>query len=148
MSQPCASTRESENVGPVIELRTPAEASQLAPIRGVSAALAGQCNMDLDQIADLQLAVDEACSTLVRIALAGTEIICRFRLSAEHFRFSAVVATTRSDVDWPYERRFGWHVLRTLTDELELHRHRGNGNGNSPTVTISFAIRTPFAAVT
>jgi serine/threonine-protein kinase RsbW len=141
MSQTCASTRESENLGPVIELRTPAEASQLAPIRGVSAALGGQCNMNLDQIADLQLAVDEACSTLLRIAISGTEIVCKFRLSADQFRFSAGVATTRSDVDGPYERRFGWHVLRTLTDELELHRHHGNGDGSFSTVTISFSIR-------
>nr|WP_241566017.1 ATP-binding protein [Prescottella agglutinans] len=97
--------------------------------------------MNLDQIADLRLAVDEACSTLVRIALSGTEIVCCFRLSPDEFRFSAGVSTTRSDVDWPYERRFGWHVLRTLTDELELHRHLGNGDGNSSTVTISFSLR-------
>ncbi|WP_430332778.1 ATP-binding protein [Rhodococcus sp. ACT016] len=140
MSQTYASPSRSENLGPVIELRTPAEASQLAPIRGVSAALAGQCNMNLDQIADLQLAVDEACSALFRIAIRETEIVCRFRLSADTFQFSAGVATARSDVDWPYERRFGWHVLRTLTDELELHRHHGNGDGSSSTVVISFTL--------
>lgn len=144
MTQTCATSRKPENLGPVIELRTPAEASQLAPIRGVSAALAGQCNMSLDQIADLRLAVDEACSTLFRIAIRGSEIFCRYRLSSDTFNFSAGVATTRTDVDRPYEHRFGWHVLRTLTDDLELHRHHGNGDGKSSTVTISFT----FVAVT
>ncbi|QCQ91359.1 ATP-binding protein [Rhodococcus sp. SGAir0479] len=141
MSELFASTRRPEDSGPVIELRTPAEASQLAPIRSVSASLAEQCDMTLDQIADLRLAVDEACSTLFRIALRDSDIVCRFRVSPRMFHFSGCVATTGEDADGPYERRFGWHVLRTLTDDLKLHRHHGNGDGRLSTVTISFAVR-------
>lgn len=130
----------------MIELRTPADASQLAPIRSVSASLAEQCRMTLDQIADLRLAVDEACCTLFRIALRGSDIVCRFRVAPRSFHFSGCVATTGAEVDGPYERRFGWHVLRTLTDDLELHRHHGNGDGRRSTVTIAFAVRCGDAA--
>lgn len=125
----------------MIELRTPADASQLAPIRSVSASLAEQCDLTLDQLADLRLAVDEACSALFRIALSGSDVVCRFRVSRDSFRFSARVAAAGDDVDGPFERRFGWHVLRTLTDDLALHRHHGNGDGRGSSVTISFSIR-------
>lgn len=146
MSHICATREVPGKSGPVIELRTPAAASQLAPIRGVSTALAGQCNMSLDQIADLRLAVDEACSTLFRIASHGGEIVCRFQLSIDAFHFSAGVSTDRTDVDDTYERRFGWYVLHTLTDELHLYRGHGTHNGDSPTVTISFSIHGGDAA--
>lgn len=125
----------------MIELRTPADASQLASIRSVSASLADQCDMTLDQIADLRLAVDEACSTLFRIALTDSDIVCRFRVSIHAFHFSGCVSTSGEDVDGKFERRFGWHVLRTLTDEVKLSRHHGNGDGRRSTVTISFAMR-------
>lgn len=140
MSEACISTSRSESSTPVVELRTPADACQLAPIRGVSASLAEQCDMTLDQLADLRLAVDEACSTLFRIALPGSDIVCTFRVRTDSFRFAGCVTTTGPEVDGRYEQTFGWHVLRTLTDELAIHRHRGNGDGRSSTVTISFAM--------
>ncbi|CAM3051174.1 ATP-binding protein [Prescottella defluvii] len=146
MSEACASTRKPENSGAVIELRAPADASQLGPIRSVAASLAEQCGMTLDQIADLRLAVDEACSTLFRIALTGSEVVCRFRVSPDSLHFAACVATEGEDVDGPYERRFGWHVLRTLTDDLKLHRHHGNGDGAYSSVSISFTVRCGDAA--
>jgi serine/threonine-protein kinase RsbW len=141
MSEACVSTNRNGGSGPVVELRTPADASQLAPIRGVTASLVEQCNMTLDQIADLRLAVDEACSTLFRIALPGCDIVCTFRVRTDSFLFSACVPTTDPEVDRHYERTFGWHVLRTLTDELALHRHHGNGDGRSSTITISFSMK-------
>lgn len=140
MSEACISTSRSEGPAPVVELRTPADASQLAPIRGVSASLAEQCDMTLDQLADLRLAVDEACSTLFRIALPDSDIVCTFRVKADSFRFAGCVPTTGAEVDGHYEQTFGWHVLRTLTDELALHRHHGNGDGRASTITISFAM--------
>ena len=140
MSEACLSTSRNQEPAPVIELRTPAEPIQLAPIRGVTASLAERCDMTFDQLADLRLAVDEACSTLFRIALPDSDIVCTFRVRADNFRFAACVPTSRPAVDGEYEQTFGWHVLRTLTDDLALHRHHGNGDGRASTVTISFTV--------
>ncbi|MGO4204776.1 ATP-binding protein [Rhodococcus sp. TAF43] len=141
MSEACLSTRRSEDSAPVIELRTAADAYQLAAIRRVSTSLAAQCDMTLDQLADLRLAVDEACSILLRIALPDSVIVCTFRVSADSFDFAGCVPTTGAELEGQYEQTFGWHVLRTLTNELALDRHPGTGDGRSPTITISFAMR-------
>ncbi|WP_137725947.1 ATP-binding protein [Prescottella subtropica] len=140
MTHTCATTAQPDGSAPTLELRAPAESAQLGPLRGVSTALAGQCNMDLDQLADLRLAVDEACSTLLRIAVPDTVIVCRFRLSPDTFRFSAAVTATAAGADTPIESRFGWHVLRTLTDTLSVDRDHDHDGGEYVSVTISFTM--------
>ncbi|WP_305091582.1 ATP-binding protein [Prescottella sp. R16] len=139
MTRTCATTTRPDELDPVLELRAPADPVHLGPLRGVATALAGQCNMDLDRLADLRLAVDETCSTLLRIALPGTDIVCRFRLSPDSFRLAAAVSAPPEEADAPVERKFGWHVLRTLTDELEITRGPGAGPDRTA-VTIAFTM--------
>jgi serine/threonine-protein kinase RsbW len=74
-------------------------------------------DFDLDAIADLKLAVDEACSMLVLKATKGSILSCRFRPGDGEIR---VLATAMSDTDqWPDTGSFGWHVLSTLTDSVD-----------------------------
>jgi serine/threonine-protein kinase RsbW len=100
-----------------IEVRVGADPAQLPVLRAVASVVAMRQDFDLDSIADLKMAVDEACSMLVLRAAGGSLLSCRFRPVGSEIR---VLATTLSDTDqWPDTGSFGWHVLSTLTDSLD-----------------------------
>nr|WP_042193345.1 ATP-binding protein [Kibdelosporangium sp. MJ126-NF4]CEL20714.1 Serine-protein kinase RsbW [Kibdelosporangium sp. MJ126-NF4]CTQ89627.1 Serine-protein kinase RsbW (EC 2.7.11.1) [Kibdelosporangium sp. MJ126-NF4] len=102
--------------GDEIEVRVAADAAQLPMLRAITSAVAMRQDYDLDSIADLKMAVDEACSMLVLRAIAGSILTVRFAPKNE----VRVVATALSDSDdWPDSGAFSWHVLSTLTDSLE-----------------------------
>ena len=102
-----------------IELALGADLVHLPIVRSVVATIATRADFDLDAIADLRLAVDEACSTLITRAIPGSTMRCRFTISADELRF---VGTVRSDAgSAPSTRSFGWRVLTTLTDEVAAH---------------------------
>jgi serine/threonine-protein kinase RsbW len=99
-----------------IEVSVDAEPSQLSVMRAVVGDLAMRADFDVDAIADLRLAVDEVCSTLIQLAGADTRLTCRFHredagLSIEAEVLSAERAAPRTDT-------FSWRVLRALTDTV------------------------------
>jgi serine/threonine-protein kinase RsbW len=102
--------------GDEIEVRIAADAAQLPMLRAITSAVAMRQDYDLDSIADLKMAVDEACSMLVLRAITGSILTVRFTPKSE----IRVVATVLSDSDdWPDTGAFSWHVLSTLTDSLD-----------------------------
>ena len=98
-----------------IELRIGARLEQLPIIRSLAATVAIRADFDLDSIADLKLAVDEACSTLITRALPGSALTCTFILRGNEIRF--VGSTMSANRTEPRRDSFGWRVLTTLTDE-------------------------------
>jgi serine/threonine-protein kinase RsbW len=97
-----------------IELRVPAEARYLPIIRSLAATIAMREDFDLDFVADLKLAVDEACSMLAGAAWPGTELRCRFRIGEDTISLQASALST---VDALLDTAsFGWRVLTTLAD--------------------------------
>lgn len=127
-----------------IEVRVAADPAQLPVLRAIASVVAMRQDFDLDAIADLKMAVDEACSMLVLNATKGTILSCRFQPGGQRIR---VLATALSDTDdWPDTGSFGWHVLSTLTDtvdagvspaasdpggftlRIELSKHNGPGH--------------------
>jgi serine/threonine-protein kinase RsbW len=97
-----------------IELRVPAEARYLPIIRSLAATIAMREDFDLDFVADLKLAVDEACSMLAGAAWPGTELRCRFRVGDDSIGLQASALST---VDALLDTNsFGWRVLTTLAD--------------------------------
>ncbi|HVW41922.1 MAG TPA: ATP-binding protein [Amycolatopsis sp.] len=100
-----------------IELWLGADLVHLPIVRSVVATIATRADFDLDAIADLRLAVDEACSTLITRAIPGSKMRCRFTAADDELRF---VGTVRSDSDsTPSTKSFGWRVLTTLTDVVD-----------------------------
>ncbi|WP_231611270.1 ATP-binding protein, partial [Rhodococcus sp. CX] len=79
---------------PIVELRVRADPGQLPVLRAVAAAIALQQDFDLDTVADVKLAVDEAATRLIMSAVDGTDVTCRFQAIAPTLRIS-VSATTR-----------------------------------------------------
>ncbi|MGH3494497.1 MAG: ATP-binding protein [Sciscionella sp.] len=97
-----------------VELRLRASAAHLSAVRALAADLAMHLDMDLDTIADLRLAVDEACSALVPLARVDSQMSCRFTVSGDAIR---VVVTVDSAGDAaPNRHSFAWQVLSTLAD--------------------------------
>lgn len=102
-----------------IELRLPAELSRSFIVRALTGSIAVAEDFDLDDIADLRLAVDEVCSTVVPHATPGSAMTCGFALDPLSVRFSAEVeCADRPHVET--EGSFGWRVLNTLTDEAAV----------------------------
>lgn len=97
-----------------IELRIAAVLTNLPIIRSLAASIAMRADFDLDSIADLRLAVDEACSTLITQGAPNSMLRCTFQVSQDEIRFVVTVPST-SDAK-PSSDSFGWRVLTTLTD--------------------------------
>ncbi|MGH3434389.1 MAG: ATP-binding protein [Thermocrispum sp.] len=119
-----------------IEVRLGAEAVHLPVIRAVAVNLAMRADLDLDSISDLELAVDEACSSLIVIAAESSVLTCRFTVGADDIVFRA---TVESGQGAPSTGTFGWRVLVTLTDQAESWAEDGR-------VHIALAKAKPAAA--
>jgi serine/threonine-protein kinase RsbW len=116
----------------VVEVKTAATAALIPTIRAVASDLAARADFDLDAISDLRMAVDEACATLVDIAAPGSSLRCAFSVHDERIGVEAEVDVAGPDMTVSTDT-FGWRVLQTLADEVELVGAKDNGR---PTVGI------------
>lgn len=99
-----------------VEVRLPADLSQLFVLRSLAATLAFREDFDLDEVEDVKLAVDEMCSALVVRARAGELLTCQFEAAPQSV---GVLASVGSDNGDPIRQNtFGWRVLAALTNDL------------------------------
>lgn len=111
-----------------IELRIGAVLTNLPIIRSLAASIAMRADFDLDSIADLKLAVDEACSTLITQGAPNATLRCGFTVSEDEIRFVVTVPSTRDTA--PSGDSFGWRVLTTLADHAATWvDQNGQGTG-------------------
>lgn len=108
-----------------IELRLGAELANLPIIRSLASSIAMRADFDLDAIADLKLAVDEACSTLITRAVPDAALRCVFAVSKDEIRF--VVSVRSADDAEPSSDSFGWRVLTTLADRTDSWVEQNGG---------------------
>lgn len=99
-----------------VEFRVAAKLENLAVLRTLVAAVATFEDLDMDTVADLRLAVDEACTRLIRSAVPGATLLVTVRPGDDSVRIDASAACGTSDVMAPGS--FSWHVLSSLTDEV------------------------------
>lgn len=100
-----------------VEIRVAASVTQLPIVRGLAETLVLLSDFTLDEVADIRLAVDEVCSTLLAVAAPETSLHCRFTIGETELLVS--VSGVAETEGLPDQRSFGWHVLRTLTDAVE-----------------------------
>lgn len=68
----------------------------------------------LDEVTDIQIAVDEIATDLIDAATDGSVIDCEFTYGDGRIEVClTATATTREVVD---ETGLGWHVIRTITE--------------------------------
>ncbi len=99
-----------------IELRVSATVENLVAVRAVVAAIAASEDLDFDTVADLRLAVDEACTALIRASLPGADLELVIDPGPEAFVVRA--CTTRSAGNVVEPGGFSWHVMKSLVDEV------------------------------
>jgi serine/threonine-protein kinase RsbW len=100
-----------------LELRVAAVLENLAVVRTVISALATFEDLDLDAVADLRLAVDEACTRLIRSASPGATLA--LTVDPRNTELVVTVATTSLDDEVLTPGSFSWHVLTSLTDDVQ-----------------------------
>lgn len=104
-----------------VELIVAASAESLAVLRTLVAAVAAFEDFDLDAVADIRLAVDEACTGLIRAAVPGSSlrVVVDPANDAVVIRASARCAVDDSRGTEVVKRdTFSWHVLNSLADEV------------------------------
>lgn len=108
--------------GDIVEVRVPADVGYVSTLRLTAAGLAARCELTVDDIEDLRLAVDEACALLLPHAAPGTTLEARFELAYARLEVQASVASVDgAELD---RNGFAWTVLGALASPVDV-RHEG-----------------------
>jgi serine/threonine-protein kinase RsbW len=107
----------------VVSMTVPADVAYVSTLRLTAASLAARCDLTVDDIEDLRLAVDEACALLLPHATAGSVIDAHFELTSGRLVVETGVAT--EDVAEPDKEGFGWTVLGALADNVDVRHQDG-----------------------
>jgi serine/threonine-protein kinase RsbW len=107
--------------GDMVELTVPAQIPYLAVVRTATAGLAARLGFTLDEIEDLRIAVDEACSMLLSLPTApervDSSLTCRFNVIDDGLAVSVTTAVT-AKAALPPHQSFAWQVLTAHASEL------------------------------
>jgi serine/threonine-protein kinase RsbW len=100
-----------------VHLEIPASGAYLAVARAAATGLAAQLHFTYDEIDDLRIAVDEACTQLM--ARRGSAATIRVVYHMEDGQLGVEVSVDASDRGGPLERdTFAWQILSAMTDEV------------------------------
>jgi anti-sigma regulatory factor (Ser/Thr protein kinase) len=100
-----------------VELRVAAGVENLAVLRTLVGAVGTFEDLDVDAVADLRLAVDEVCTRLIRAAAPDATLVVVVDPRDGALVVEASAACRTGDVLKPGS--FSWHVLTSLTDEVQ-----------------------------
>ena len=103
----------------VVALRVPAVGAYLSVLRTTTAGLAARWNFTLDEMEDLQIAVDEACAALLPTAVPGADLDVEFGLTGDVMCVSVTVLTLNGAQ--PARDTFAWAVLSALAGSVDSH---------------------------
>jgi serine/threonine-protein kinase RsbW len=121
-----------------VEVRVAARLENLAVLRTMVGAVGTYEDLDFDSVADLRLAVDEACTRLIRSATPDATLVLVVHPLEE--RLVIDVSTECSSPDIVVPGSFSWHVLSSLTDEVSTFQD-GHGPEDSQVFGISMTTR-------
>lgn len=103
-----------------VELRVAARLENLAMLRTLVGAVGTHADLDFDAVADLRLAVDEACTRLIRAARPGAALVVVVDPTEDEVVVEVAAECDAGDAEDTGEvvspGSFSWHVLSSLTD--------------------------------
>jgi serine/threonine-protein kinase RsbW len=103
-----------------VHLEIPASGAYLAVARAAATGLAAQLQFTYDQIDDLRIAVDEACTQLMARRGSADVLSVDYHLDGNELCVEASV--TAADRGGPMARdTFAWQILEALSDEVVEH---------------------------
>jgi serine/threonine-protein kinase RsbW len=106
--------------GDDVEIRVPADVAYIATLRLMAASLAARCDLTIDDIEDLRLAVDEACALLLPHATTGAPLEATFVLRPGALSVTASVASADGAQPTPDRGGFAWSVLSALASDVDV----------------------------
>jgi serine/threonine-protein kinase RsbW len=106
--------------GDSVEVRVPADVAYIATLRLTAASLAARCDLTIDDIEDLRLAVDEACALLLPHAGPEARLDASFVLRPGELAVTASVTADDSAASKLDRTGFAWSVLSALASELDV----------------------------
>ncbi|MCW2596531.1 MAG: putative anti-sigma regulatory factor, serine/threonine protein kinase [Jatrophihabitans sp.] len=106
--------------GDAVEVRIPADVVYVSTLRLTAASLAARCDLTIDDIEDLRLAVDEACALLLPHATPDSTLDARFELAEG--KLAVDTSVTTSDNAEPDRDGFAWTVLGALASSVDVRR--------------------------
>jgi serine/threonine-protein kinase RsbW len=113
-------TELSRPDGDAVEVRIPADVVYVSTLRLTAASLAARCDLTIDDIEDLRLAVDEACALLLPHAVGNSTLDARFELFEGRLAVDTTVVTNH-DAE-PDRSGFAWTVLGALATSVDVHK--------------------------
>ena len=117
------STENPRPDGDVVEVRIPADVVYVSTLRLTAASLAARCDLTIDDIEDLRLAVDEACALLLPHATPDTALEARFVLATGRLEVETWVSTNGDSE--PDRNGFAWTVLGALASSVDVRKEQG-----------------------
>lgn len=106
--------------GDSVAVSVPADVAYIATLRLTAASLAARCDLTIDDIEDLRLAVDEACALLLPHATPDSRLDAAFVLRPGELAVSASVASPDGEVTSPDRSGFAWSVLSALASDVDV----------------------------
>lgn len=103
-----------------VELRVTARVENLAVLRTLVGAVGTFSDLDFDRVADLRLAVDEACTRLIRSAPADATLVVVVDPQEDVVVVETSAPCDAEDVVTPGS--FSWHVLTSLLNDVQTFR--------------------------
>jgi serine/threonine-protein kinase RsbW len=104
-----------------IEVAVPAQPDFIHVVRSVTGAVAASFDLGYDEIDDLRIAIDEACSHLLDVKPnAG---VLRLAITTEEGRIRFLASIEAPDATWPppdAHQTLTWQVLAALADDAEF----------------------------
>jgi serine/threonine-protein kinase RsbW len=117
------STENPRPDGDMVEVRIPADVVYVSTLRLTAASLAARCDLTIDDIEDLRLAVDEACALLLPHASADAHVEARFLLATGRLEVDTSVRT--DEPAEPDRSGFAWTVLGALASSVDVRQDAG-----------------------
>lgn len=122
-----------------VEVRVAAQLENLAVVRTLIAAVGTFEDLNLDAVADLRLAVDEACTRLIRSSTPEATLV--LVIDPRDSEVVIDVSTTSEAEDILTPGSFSWHVLTSLTDDVRTFRNGAELDGVGTVFGISMTTR-------
>ena len=122
-----------------VEVKVSARLENLAVVRTLIAAVGTFEDLNLDAVADLRLAVDEACTRLIRSSTPDATLV--LVIDPKDSEVVIDVSTTSEAEDILTPGSFSWHVLTSLTDDVRTFRDGAELAGSGSIFGISMTTR-------
>lgn len=115
----------------MVELRVAPRVENVAVVRTLVGAVGALEDFDVDSVADLHLAVDEACTQLIGVANPDATLVVVVEPGAKALRVEVRVVPCRPDSDVVAPGSFSWFVLSSLVDEVQTFRDGSQVDGGA-----------------